>query len=333
MPTASVLQYATECFEGIKAYRGYDGKLRLFRLELNCQRMLQSSARTGLPAFDPAVLKELICQFAAVESRRWLPTEHKGESLYLRPTHIGTTPGLGLQVPRHSTLFVVATRTSGFQTNGAMTLVTSPKDMTRAWPGGFGNAKLGANYGPTLVAHADAISRGFDQVLWLFGEEEYATEAGASNLFVVWRTREGELQLVTAGLNNQTILEGVTRRSIIELVQHQRNDPECWNVAGKELEPLHIVERDFSINEIRTSLAEGRLVEAFASGTAYFIAPIRLVRHRDEDLVIPCCEGETGLYAALIKGWLGDIVFGRSEFRGWASVIEEAAELVSNPII
>ncbi|KAK2751864.1 branched-chain amino acid aminotransferase [Colletotrichum kahawae] len=267
-PSANILQYATGCFEGIKAYRGYDGKLRLFRVRLNCERMLKSSARVGLPHFDPSVLEQLIRSFVAFEAEHWLPKDRVGETLYLRPTHIGTSLGLGLQKPRQSSLYLIATLTPGFSTNGGMKLVTSPADTFRAWPRGFGNAKLGANYGPTLAAHADAVLSGFDQVLWLFGSEQYATEAGASNFFVIWKTRQGDLELVTAGLESKTILEGITRRSIIELVQYRRGDTQNWVVGGTTLEPLTVVERDFSINEIREAIADGRLLEAFASGTA-----------------------------------------------------------------
>lgn len=158
LPSANILQYATGCFEGVKAYRGYDGQLRLFRLRLNCGRMPKSSLRVGLPQFDPGALEQLIHSFVALEAEHWLPKDRVGQTLYLRPTHIGTTPGLGLQKPRQSSLYLIATLTPGFSTNGGMTLVTSPPDTIRAWPGGFGNAKLSANYGPTLSAHADVIA-------------------------------------------------------------------------------------------------------------------------------------------------------------------------------
>ncbi|RSL90244.1 hypothetical protein CDV31_015724 [Fusarium ambrosium] len=175
------------------------------------------------------------------------------------------------------------------------------------------------------TTHADAIAQGFDQVLWLFGNQQYATEAGASNFFVVWRTKEGGLELVTAGLENKTILEGITRRSVIELVNARKDDAQSWTVDGTNLEPLTVVERDFSIDEIRETVAEGRLVEAFASGTAYFIAPVRHIRHREADVAIPREKGDSGHYAALIKGWLSDIVYGRSSFSGWTKVVKETS--------
>jgi branched-chain amino acid aminotransferase len=269
MPSASVLQYATECFEGIKVYRGYDDQLRLFRVQLNCERMLKSSLRVGLPAFSPVDLESLIIKFATLEAGKWLPKGQKGKTLYLRPTHIGTTAALGLQKPRQSLLYIVATLVPGFSTKaGGMKLLTSPSSSVRAWPGGFGNAKLGANYGPTLVAHQEATQSNFDQVLWLFGSEGYVTEAGASNFFVVWRTPEDELQLITAGLDNSTILGGITRHSVLDLVRSNYHNADAWLGNGRLLEPLTVIERDFSIQEIQTAVDEGRLVEAFAAGTA-----------------------------------------------------------------
>ncbi|RSL52464.1 hypothetical protein CEP54_010894 [Fusarium duplospermum] len=299
IPSANVLQYATGCFEGIKAYRGYDGQLRLFRLKLNCERMVKSSVRVGLPSFDPAALDKLIHSFVTLEAERWLPKDR-------------------------SSLYILATLTSGFSTNGGITLLKSPVDTLRAWPGGFGNAKLSANYGPILATHADAISQGFDQVLWLFGNQQYATEAGASNFFVVWRTKKGDLELVIAGLENKTILEGITRRSVIELLNARRGDAQSWIVDGTTLEPLTVVERDFSIEEIREAVAEGRLVEAFASGTACFIASVKHIRHR-EDVAIPREKSDSRHYAAPIKGWLSEIVYGRSTFSDWTKVVKETS--------
>ena len=101
-------------------------------------------------------------------------------------------------------------------------LLASREDMFRAWSGGFGNAKLGASYGPSLIAQAEAKARGFDQILWLFGEQYDVTEAGASNVSFMRRTREGKLQLVTAPLDDKTILDGVTRRSVLSGAEIER---------------------------------------------------------------------------------------------------------------
>lgn len=136
-------------------------------------------------------------------------------------------------------------------------LLASKEDNVRAWPGGFGYAKVGANYGPSLLAQGEAKARGFDQVLWLLGNDCSVTEAGASNFFVVLKTAgEGKMQLVTAPLHDKIILDGVTRRSVLELARER---------LGKEIE---VVERNYTMNEVKNAAEEGRLLEAFAAGTA-----------------------------------------------------------------
>ena len=212
MPTASVLHYATECFEGTKLYRGYDGKLRLFRPSCNCNRMLTSATRIALPAFDPRELEKLIIALVARDGAKWLPSSRPGTFLYLRPTMIGTAPALGVQKPKEATLFIIAAVFPSFDgpagtlatdptytaslpaesTKPGLKLLASSESTVRAWPGGFGYAKVGANYGPSLMAQAEARERGYDQILWLFGSDAEVTEAGASNFFVVWKTRDGK---------------------------------------------------------------------------------------------------------------------------------------------
>jgi branched-chain amino acid aminotransferase len=130
----------------------------------------------------------------------------------------------------------------------------------RAWPGGFGYAKVGANYGPSLMANGEARARGYDQVLWLLNGQ--VTEAGASNFFVLWKSREGKPQLVTAPLGDKIILDGVTRRSILQLTRERLSDGRIG------LGPVEIVERQFTMEDVLEAVNEGRIMEAFAAGTA-----------------------------------------------------------------
>ena len=285
MPTASVLHYATECFEGMKFYRGYDGRLRLFRPDRNCRRMLGSATRIALPAFDPVELQKLVEDLVSIDGPKWLPRSRPGSYIYLRPTMIASAPALGVQKPKEALLFIIAccfpsldeptpmampNPTQISDSNGAipekpkagLKLLASKNDMVRAWPGGFGFAKVGANYGPSLLAQGEARELGFDQILWLFGNQCEVTEAGASNFFVIWRTREGRLQLVTAPLGDKIILDGVTRRSVLDLVQ------ERLSTTWEDIEGLEIVERKYTMMEVEEAIEEGRMVEAFAAGTA-----------------------------------------------------------------
>ncbi|KIH86830.1 branched-chain amino acid aminotransferase [Sporothrix brasiliensis 5110] len=312
MPTASVLHYATECFEGLKAYRGVDDKLRLFRPDCNARRMLTSAVRISLPAFDPVEFEKLIVALMAVDGPKWLPRGGgPDEYLYLRPTMIGTQPQLGVQPPRAALLFITATYLPRLNAvAGGLRLHTSPEDMVRAWVGGFGYAKVGANYGPSLQATMEARARGFHQVLWLYGPEGYCTEAGASNFFVVLRSPAGTTQLVTAPLDDRLILDGVTRRSIVQLARER--------LAGE----VEVVERRYTIAELQTAQKEGRLVEAFAAGTAYFVAPVSMVHHRGEDIPVPMASSTGGKYTLQIKSWISDIMFGR-EAHEWGLVVKE----------
>jgi branched-chain amino acid aminotransferase len=320
-PTASCLHYATECFEGMKLYRGHDGKLRLFRPTLNCNRMLMSSNRIALPAFPPQELLKLIIKLCATDGEKWLPKDRPGQFLYIRPTMIATDSALGVERPKEALLFVVLCCFAPMgNMNGGIKLLASQDDMCRAWPGGFGYAKVGANYGPSLVAQGEARKQGYHQILWLFGDDCTITEAGASNFFVVWRTKEGGLQLVTADLNEKIVLDGVTRRSILELAR------EKLVTEYEGLEKLEIVERKFNIFDIVEAAKEGRLVEAFAAGTAWFVAPISQIHFRGEDVQVPMVKGEVGAYAEVIRGWLKGIMWGSDgmESHEWGHVVEEA---------
>ena len=336
-PTASALQYATTCFEGLKFYRGHDGRLRLFRPLLNCERMLSSATRLGLPGFPPRELQKLIEALVSVEGERWLPKSRPGSFMYLRPSLIATDPSLTVQKPKEALLYIVATCFPSYDEpvlkapEPGLKLLASREDTIRAWPGGFGYAKVGANYGPSLVAQAEAKEKGFHQILWLFGTDSEVTEAGASNFFLVWKTRDGRTEMVTAPLQDKIILDGITRRSVLELAKDR---------LGGEVD---VVERKYGMKELEAAVEEGRVVEAFASGTAvctcavllfllahsgqlialqYFITPVSLIQFRGKHLHIPLAEGNTGKYSRVLKEWLFAIKYGPIE-HPWAVDVEE----------
>lgn len=317
MPTASVLHYATECFEGLKVFRGFDGKLRLFRPDRNAARMLMSSVRISLPSFPPEALEQLLLALVATDGPRWLPRDSaKGTFMYLRPAIIGTQAQLGVQAPREALLFITMSFMPIMDAPaGGMRLHTSPEDMVRAWVGGFGYAKVGANYGPSLLATQEARARGYGQILWLYGKEGYCTEAGASNFFVLWRRKEsdgkeGRLELVTAPLDDRLILDGVTRRSIVQLARERLG------------EDLDVVERRYTIDEVVEASKEGRLVEAFAAGTAFFVCAVSEIHHRGDDLVFPVGKTQGGKYTEMLKGWMKDIMYGNEQHE-WGVVVQE----------
>lgn len=318
-----MLHYATECFEGLKLYRGYDGRLRLFRTNRNCARMTKSASRIALPDFDPKELEKLIIALCARDGPKWLPKDRAGCFLYIRPTMIGTDSALGVQRPQEALLYVIlscfpdmskslatpAPPAMQGEANGSpkksshgLRLIASSEDTIRAWPGGFGYAKVGANYGPSLVAQGEAKAKGFDQVLWLFGSDDYVTEAGASNFFVVVREKQsGKLQLITAPLEERMILEGITRASVLDLAR------ERLATTQDGVEAIEVVERRFTMAQLIEAQKEGRLIEAFAAGTAFFVAPVSVIHFRGDDIDVPM-DGDSGVYARLFKSWLSNIV-------------------------
>jgi branched-chain amino acid aminotransferase len=314
MPSASCLHYATQCFEGLKLYRGYDGQLRLFRPDLNVERLLHSATRIALPAFPPKELLAMIKKICAVDGEKWLSSE-PGTFLYLRPTMIANDPALGVRKPSEALLYVIMVMFPPMDYGHfgkGLKVLASREDMVRAWPGGFGSAKVGANYGPTLIGQAEAQLRGFDQVLWLFGPEGYVTEAGAANFFVVWRNAEtNKLQLVTAPLSEGLILNGVTRRSVIDLVKER--------LASGE-NGLEVLEQRLTIGDIIKAADEGRLLEAFVSGTAYFIVGVEEITWNDRTVQLPVGDGNCGTYARMVKYWLQDVMYGKTQHE-WAHVI------------
>lgn len=257
LPSASCLHYAYECFEGLKAYRGYDGRLRMFRTERNCRRLLMSAERISLPEFDPAELEKLIYELLSVDGSKWLPKDRVGDFLYVRPTMIGTDSQLGVARPTEALLYIIVGYMACVDKPvGGKRLMTNPDNMVRSWIGGFGYAKVGANYGPSVLASQEALRQGYHQVLWLYGPEGDCTEAGGSNFFVIWKRKDGKKELITAPLDDQLILNGVTRHSCLDLVRERLRDE------------IEVTERKFTIGELQEAATENRLMESFAAGTA-----------------------------------------------------------------
>ena len=313
-PSASCLQYATECFEGLKLYRGYDGQLRFFRPKLNCRRFTRSATRIALPPVDEDELLKLMKVLAATDGPRWLPKSAPGTFLYVRPSMVATDPCIGVQRPQYAMFMLFFTLMAPLydQPNG-LKLLASEANTIRAWPGGFGYAKVGANYGPTLKASGEAREKGFQQVLWLFPGQDGAlnvTESGASNFLVVWKTKEGKQQLVTAPIAGNLILEGVTRASVLALARERFKETE-------------VVERIFNMHEIVEAVEEGRMVEAFTTGTAFFIAPVCLIEYNGKRLDLSIDEWKAGTsHAAQIRDWLWNIQYGKEKHE-WSVVVDE----------
>jgi branched-chain amino acid aminotransferase len=184
----------------------------------------------------------------------------------------------------------------------------------RAWPGGVGDKKLGANYAPCILPQQQAASRGFQQNLWLFGEEEYITEVGTMNLFAAIKGKDGVPELVTAPLDG-TILDGVTRDSVLGLAR-ERLVPDGWKVS----------ERKFTMPELAEAADEGRLLEVFGSGTAAVVSPVRKISWRNK--IIGCGlpeDEEAGPIAQKMKDWIEGIQHGDEEDHPWSLIVDKGS--------
>ena len=302
-PATCVFHYAFTAFEGMKAYKDKTGSIRLFRPDKNMARLNRSVARIALPKFDGEQFTELVKEFCKLDER-FIPNQ-KGYTLYLRPTMIGTQRTLGVGPPGSALLYLIASPVGPYYPTGfkAISLEATSK-IVRAWPGGVGDAKLGANYAPCIVPQMDAATRGFHQNLWLFAEggEEYVTEVGTMNLFCAMKTKSGEKELVTAPLDGM-ILNGVTRDSILGLAR-ERLTKEGWKIS----------ERKFTIREVKEAADEGRLLEVFGAGTAAVVSPVRNISWNGS--LINCGlpeDKEAGDLAQRMKDWIEGIQYGEED--------------------
>ncbi|ODH26747.1 branched-chain amino acid aminotransferase [Paracoccidioides brasiliensis] len=300
-PATSVFHYAFECFEGMKAYKDKAGGIRLFRPDKNMERLNKSSKRIALPTVDGDVVIKLISELVKLDSR-FIP-QARGYSLYLRPTMIGTQESLGVTAPNSAMFFVIASPVGPYFPTGFKAIsLEATNYAVRAWPGGVGDKKLGANYAPCIVPQLEASKKGFQQILWLFGEE-YITEVGAMNLFVAMKNKEtGQNELVTAPLDG-TILEGVTRDSVLTLAR-ERLVPRGWMVS----------ERKLKMSEIAQASNEGRMIEVFGAGTAAIVSPVRTISWKGQ--MVDCGlkqNEEAGKVALEMKNWIERIQYGDDE--------------------
>ncbi|KAG5501553.1 hypothetical protein JKF63_03383 [Porcisia hertigi] len=321
-PQTSCLHYATQCFDGMKVYADISDietvskgerlgmqKLRLFRPDQNIARLQDSMRALCFPSFDADEFMKVLVEFVKTE-KDYVPKE-SGYSLYLRPAAIGTTKSLGAHPSRSVRLFVIASPVGPYfppQEGNSGAVAISPlsllvaEERKRAWPGGTGGTKLGANYAGPLIAQEEAHARGYDQVLWL-GSKDEVQEVGAMNFCTLWRTREGKTTLVTAPLDG-TVLPGVTRDSILALAR-------SWG-------EFEVSERPYFVSELVEALTEGRVMECFGCGTAAVVAPVKVLAYRGKEYKVPCPEQS---YARRFLHELLDIQYGKKP-SPWSVKIE-----------
>ena len=265
-PATAVLHYAQEIFEGLKAYRLTDGSMALFRPEQNARRFQRSAKRLAMPELPEELFLQSCKQLIDVD-KDWFPPVDGG-SIYLRPFMIASEVFLGVKPSSEYLYMVIASAAGNYWKSGAPAIsIWVSQQYTRAAPGGTGAAKCGGNYAASLVAQSEAIARGCDQVVFLdAAEHRWIEELGGMNLFFLF----DDGTLITPPVDG-TILEGITRESIITLAREQG---------------LDVREQRYAIDQWRDDAISGKLVEAFACGTAAVVTSVGSVHSAEGSFTI-----------------------------------------------
>lgn len=291
-PATTFFHYGQAIFEGVKAYKDPQGNPIIFRPYDNWKRMNRSGDRMAMPHIPEELFIDGIRALVDLD-KDWVP-DGDGTSLYIRPFMVATDEFIGVK-PAEKFSFIIITSPSGPYYAKPVSIFVQKK-YVRAFPGGIGYTKAAGNYGATMHPVREIRKMGYDQILWTDGfEHRYVQEIGTMNVFFVIGDK-----VVTPNLND-TILEGVTRDSILTLLREK----------GIEIE-----ERPIAVDELITASKAGELKEAFGAGTAASIAPIGKLTIHDNQLDLPPIE--EWKIGSWLKQELNDIRYGRTEDRhGW----------------
>ncbi len=299
-PAAMGIHYGQEIFEGLKAYRGKDGRISLFRAMNNFERFNRSAQRMCMAEVDIDLVlegtKKLILQ-----DKEWVP-KSQGTSLYIRPTMLATEAHLGVRPSNEYLFFVIIGPVGAYYKEGLNPVKIYVEDFfVRAVRGGTGEAKTAGNYASSLLAAEKAKEKGFTQVLWLdAAEHKYIEEVGTMNMFFVI-----DDEIITSPLNG-SVLAGVTRDSVIQLIKD-------WG--------LNIHERALSIDEVITAAQNGSLKEAFGTGTAAVISPVGQITYKEEDHIV--AGGKMGELSKKLYDEILAIQYREKEDpHGWVEIID-----------
>jgi branched-chain amino acid aminotransferase len=298
-PATAVLHYGQSLFEGLKAFRGGDGKIRLFRPDKHVARLNRTAERMCIPAIDPDLVLKSWTTLVDVD-RDWAPSA-VGTSLYIRPTIIASEPFLGVRPAKEYLYYVIVSPVGPYYPEGlAPTKIKVIDDYVRAVAGGLGEAKTSANYAASLYAAEEAKHEGFTQVLWLDGvEHRYIEEVGTSNIMLKIAD-----EVITPPLGG-TILAGVTRDSALTLLK-------SWGVR--------VSERRITIDEVVAAADNGTLQEVWATGTAAVISPVGELAYQGRR--IPVNQGKIGATAQKLYDTIVAIQYGQApDPHGWTLVV------------
>ncbi|MFR1757705.1 MAG: branched-chain amino acid aminotransferase, partial [Thomasclavelia spiroformis] len=289
-PATMVLHYAQETFEGLKAYRNPKGEITLFRPEMNARRMINSNKRICMAELPEDMFVEAVEAIVKYE-QDWIPTA-KDTSLYIRPFMFASEASVGVHPAKSYTFVIILSPVGSYYPEGVNPVKIWVEDeYVRAVKGGTGFTKCGGNYAASIAAQVKAESHGYTQVLWLDGvHRKYVEEVGTMNvMFLIDDT------VVTAPLEG-SVLPGVTRDSIIHILKD-------W---GYKVE-----ERELSVDELMEAGRNGKLKEAFGTGTAAVISPVGQLYYKGEEIVIN--DFKTGELTQKLYDTLTGIQWGRLE--------------------
>lgn len=298
-PSAMCLHYGQSIFEGLKAYRGVDGEIRLFRPEKNFARLNVSCERMCLPTMDEDFALQSLKQLIEID-KDWIP-HSDGTSLYIRPFVFGVDEYVGVHPSDHVLFVIILSPVGAYYASGLNPVkIYVEEKYVRAVRGGTGFVKAAANYAISMKAQDEAEKQNYSQVLWLDGiEQKYIEEVGAMNVFFVM-----EDEIVTPALQG-SILPGITRMSCMELLRKKG---------------YTVNERKLSIDELCKAHAAGELKEAFGSGTAAVISPIGELRYGDNQMEIN--RGEIGAISQMLYNELTGIQWGKvQDDYGWTVTV------------
>ena len=296
-PASAVLHYAQEVFEGLKAYQHADGSVWTFRPWANAARFEASARRIALPELPRDDFLGAITALVRTDAA-WVPSGDEEMSLYLRPFMFASERFLGVRPSLQAEFLVIASPVGPYFAGGVHPVsIWVAQDLHRAGPGGTGAAKFGGNYAASLLPQQIAHAKGFDQVCFLDAATNSALEElGGMNVFVVG----ADGSVCTPELTG-SILEGVTRSSILRLLAEEGHD---------------VAERRLPLVEVQAGLADGSITEVFACGTAAVVTPIGRLAGEGFDLTVG--DGGTGPVTAHIRTLLTDIQYGRTaDPHGW----------------
>jgi len=264
-PATMFIHYGQAVFEGLKAFKQTDGKIVIFRADEHIKRINNSSRRICIPEVDVEFVLEALKELVNIE-RDWIPTT-KGEALYIRPFIFGADTFLGVAPSKNYKFIILLSPVGAYYPEGFSPVkILVQDDYVRAVRKGLGECKTPANYAASLLAGEEAIKKGFTQVLWLDGiEQKYIEEVGTMNIFINLKD-----EIVTPKLNG-SILPGITRRTVIELLKE-------WN--------MNVVERDITIDEVVKAYDDEKLVGIFGTGTAAIISTVGWLTYKDKEMTL-----------------------------------------------